>query len=137
MAEKSKGQEMLEKLSYKKKNVFEESSAERVKSIYDYSVGYMKYLDDAKTEREATEASILLAKKAGFTEYKLGEKICVGDKKYLNHHGKSLILFRVGENDVEKDGIRILASHIDSPRIDLKQVPMYEDSGMGFLKRDM
>ncbi len=134
MAEKSKGQEMLEKLSYKKKNVFEESSAERVKSIYDYSVGYMKYLDDAKTEREATEASILLAKKAGFTEYKLGEKICVGDKKYLNHHGKSLILFRVGENDVEKDGIRILASHIDSPRIDLKQVPMYEDSGMGFLK---
>ncbi len=134
MKEKSKGQEMLEALSYKKKNVFEESDAKRIKDIYDYSVGYMKYLDDAKTEREATEVSVELAKKAGFSEYKLGDKINVGDKKYLNQHGKSLILFTVGENDIEKDGIRILASHIDSPRIDLKQVPMYEDSGMGFLK---
>ena len=134
MSEKSKGQEMLERLSYKKKNVFEEANAERIKEIFDYSVGYMKYLDDSKTEREATVASIALAKKAGFTEYKLGDKIAVGDKRYLNQHGKSLILFKVGENDIEKDGIRILASHIDSPRIDLKQVPMYEDSGMGFLK---
>ena len=134
MGEKSKGQNMLEQLAYKKKNVFEEASAERVKAIYDYSIGYMKYLDCAKTEREATEVSIALAKKAGFTEYKLGDAVKVGDKKYFNQHGKSLILFKIGENDIEKDGIRILASHIDSPRIDIKQVPMYEDSGMGFLK---
>lgn len=134
MAEKSLGQEMLEKLSYKKRNVYEEASADRIKTIYDYSSEYMKYLDAAKTEREAVCTSILLAKKAGFTEYKLGDKISVGDKRYLNQHGKSLILFKVGTNDIEKDGIRILASHIDSPRIDLKQVPMYEDSGMGFLK---
>ncbi len=134
MGEKTKGQKMLEQLAYKKKNVFEEASPERVKAIYDYSEGYMKYLDCAKTEREATEVSVALAKKAGFTEYKLGDTLGVGDKKYLNQHGKSLILFKIGENDIEKDGIRILASHIDSPRIDVKQVPMYEDSGMGFLK---
>lgn len=134
MSEKTKGQEMLEELSYKKRNVYEEADAALIKSIYDYAVGYMNFLDAAKTEREAVDVSIALAKKAGFTEYKLGDKINVGDKRYLNQHGKSLILFKVGKNDIEKDGIRILASHVDSPRIDLKQVPMYEDSGMGFLK---
>ncbi len=125
---------MFEKLSYKKKNVFEESSAEQIKEIYDYSVGYMKYLDDAKTEREATEATIAMVEAKGYTEYKLGDKLSVGDKKYLNNKGKSIIIFNVGSDDIEKEGVRILASHIDSPRLDLKQVPLYEDGGMGFLK---
>ncbi len=134
MSEKTKGQEMLEQLSYKKKNIYEEASPEKIKAIYDYSVGYMKYLDAAKTEREAVVASIALAKKAGYTEYKIGDKISIGDKKYLNHKGKCFVMFSVGENDIERDGVKILAAHIDSPRLDLKQVPMYEDSGMGFLK---
>jgi len=134
MSEKTIGQEMLDKLSYKKKNIYEEATPEKIKDIYDYSEGYKKYLDVAKTEREATEAAIELARAKGYTEYKFGDKISVGDKKYLNQHGKSLILFSVGENDLEKDGIRILAAHVDAPRLDLKQVPMYEDSGMAFLK---
>ena len=134
MSEKTIGKEMLEKLAYKKKNVFEEADADKIKAIYDYSNGYMEYLDKAKTEREAVDYSIELAEKSGYSEYKLGEKLSVGDKKYYNNHGKSLIVFTVGENDIEKDGIRIIASHIDSPRLDLKQVPMYEDSGMGFFK---
>ena len=134
MSEKTVGQEMLEKLSYKKKNIYETATPEKIQSIYDYAKGYMKFLDDAKTEREAVTAAIALAKANGYTEYKIGDKISVGDKRYLNQHGKSLIMFSVGENDIEKDGIRIVASHIDSPRLDLKQVPMYEDSGMGFLK---
>ena len=134
MSEITKGKEMLEKLAYTKKNVYESASPEKIKAIYDYAEGYMKFLDEAKTEREAVVVSIKLAEKYGYTEYCLGDKIAVGDKKYYNNHGKSLILFKVGKNDVEKDGIRILASHIDSPRLDLKQVPMYEDSGMGFLK---
>ena len=134
MAEKTVGQEMLEKLSYKKKNVFEEASSEKIAQIFDYSVGYKKYLDDAKTEREATEATIALVKAKGYTEYKMGDKISVGDKKYYNHHGKSVFVFKVGSEDIERDGIRILAAHIDSPRIDLKQVPLYEDSGIGFFK---
>ena len=134
MSEKTIGQEMLEKLSYKKKNIYEEATPDKIKAIYDYAEGYKKFLDDAKTEREATDAAIALIKKAGFTEYKLGEKLSVGDKKYLNHHGRSLIVFKVGEKDIEREGIKILAAHIDSPRLDLKQVPMYEDSGMCFLK---
>ena len=134
MSDKTVGQEMLQKLSYTKKNVFENSSAEKIKDIYEYSKGYMKYLDDAKTEREATEVSISMLEAAGFSEYKFGDKLSVGDKKFLNQHGKSLVAFKIGEEDIEKEGIRILAAHIDSPRIDLKQVPLYEDSGMGFLK---
>ena len=134
MSEKTIGQEMLEKLSYKKKNIYEEATPEKIKAIYDYAEGYKNYLDNSKTEREATETAIEMAKANGFTEYKLGDKLVKGDKKYLNQHGKSLILFKVGEKDLENDGIRIIAAHIDSPRLDLKQVPMYEDSGMAFLK---
>ena len=132
--EKKNAQELFDQLSYKKKNVFEASSAEEIKAMYDYAKGYMQYLDDAKTEREATNVSIEMIKKHGFTEYKLGDKLAVGDKKYYNNNGKSLVAFTVGEENLEENGIRILASHIDSPRIDLKQVPLYEDAGMGFLK---
>ena len=134
MSEKTIGQEMLDKLSYKKRNIYEEATPEKIKTIYDYCEGYKTYLDNSKTEREAVEAAIALAEAKGYTEYKLGEKIAVGDKKFLNQHGKSLILFSVGEDDIEKEGIRILAAHVDSPRLDLKQVPMYEEGGMAFLK---
>ncbi|MBO5946404.1 MAG: aminopeptidase [Clostridia bacterium] len=134
MSEKTQGQKMLEALSYKKKNVFEEAGVDKNKAIFEYSEGYKSYLDNSKTEREATVYSIAMLEKAGYTEYKLGDKICVGDKKYLNQQGKCLIAFKIGEEDIAKEGIRILAAHIDSPRIDLKQVPMYEDAGMCFLK---
>ena len=125
---------MAEELSYKKRNVFEESSPEKIKLMFDYCEGYKNYLDRAKTERESTKEAILLAEKFGYTEYKLGEKLMPGDKKYLNQHGKALVLMNIGKDDIEKEGIRIIVSHVDSPRIDLKQVPLYEDSGMGFLK---
>lgn len=134
MSEKTIGKKMFDELSYSKKNVFESASSEKIKVIFDYAEGYMNYLDNSKTEREATAASIAILQKAGFTEYKFGDKISVGDRKYLNQHGKSLIAFKVGVRDIEREGIRLVAAHIDSPRIDLKQVPMYEDSGMGFFK---
>ena len=134
MSEKTIGQEMLDKLSYKRKNIYEEATPEKIKAIYDYAEGYKTFLDNSKTEREATNATIEMVKAKGYTEYKFGDKLSVGDKKYLNQHGKSLIVFSVGENDLEAEGIRIVAAHIDSPRLDLKQVPMYEDSGMAFLK---
>ena len=132
--EKKNAQELFDSLSYKKKNVYESSATEEIKAIYDYAAGYMQYLDDSKTEREATNASIAMIEAKGYTEYKLGDELKPGDKKYFNNIGKSLIAFTIGEEDIEKNGIRIIASHIDSPRIDLKQVPLYEDSGMGFMK---
>lgn len=125
---------IAESLTYKKTNIFEVSSPEKIKNIYEYARGYMSFIDRAKTEREATLAAIELVKSKGYTEYKLGDDIKPGDKKYFNHHGKTLIVFSIGENDIEKSGLRIVAAHIDSPRLDLKQNPMYEDSGMAFLK---
>ncbi len=134
MSEKSIGQKKMEELSYKKKNIYEEASPEKIEKIFEYAEGYRKYLDASKTEREATLYSIDMLKTAGYTEYKLGDKVKIGDKKYFNQHGKALFAFKIGSNDIEKEGVRIVAAHIDSPRLDLKQVPMYEDSGMGFLK---
>ncbi len=134
MSEKTIGQKMMEELSYKKKNVFEESTPAQIREIFDYAKGYMTFLDASKTEREAVETGIEMAKANGYTEYVLGDEISVGDKRYFNNHGKCLILFKVGSADIQKEGIRIVAAHIDSPRIDLKQIPMYEDSGMAFLK---
>ena len=134
MEKKLTGKEMTEMLTYKKKNVYEASSPETIKAIYDYSVGYMKYLDDAKTEREAVEVTIALAEAQGYTEYKFGDKLSVGDKRYYNAGGKCLVIFNVGTENLEENGIRILAAHIDSPRLDLKQVPLYEDGNTALLK---
>ena len=69
----------------------------------------------------------------GFSEYRLGDKVKVGGKYYFNNRGKALYLFRIGTEDIRK-GIRLAAAHIDSPRIDLKQHPLYEDGGMCFFK---
>ena len=134
MSEKSIGQKKMEELSYSKKNIFEEASPEKIQEIFNYCAGYAEYLNNTKTEREAVKYSIKMLEAAGYTEYDLGDKVSVGDKKYFNQHGKALFAFTIGEDDIEKEGIRILAAHIDSPRLDLKQVPIYEEAGMGFLK---
>ena len=134
MSEKTEGQKISEQLCYKKKNVYEEADASKIKEIYDYAEGYKAFLDSAKTEREAVEAAIEMAERAGYASYRLGEPLKVGDKKYLNNRGRSLILFSIGEESLEENGIRILASHVDAPRLDLKQIPLYEDSGMAFFK---
>ncbi|MGN1078317.1 MAG: aminopeptidase, partial [Candidatus Gallimonas sp.] len=134
MKEKSKGQKRAEELSYKKKNYFEVASKEERKAIFAYAEGYKAFLDAAKTEREACAVAVEEAKKKGFTEYRFGDKLQAGDKKYFVNRGKSVVVFRVGTKNVEEDGLRVIASHIDAPRVDIKQVPMYEDSGMCFLK---
>lgn len=134
MSEKSKGQLKQEELSYKKKNYFETASDKERKEIFDYAEGYKAFLDAAKTEREACDFSVAAAKKAGFNEYRFGDKLKAGDKKYFVNRGKSVVVFRVGTKNPEEDGFRLIASHIDAPRVDIKQNPLYEDSGMCFLK---
>ena len=132
--EKSMVDELKEKLVYKKENIFAKVETEKVKTMYEYAEGYKAFLDEAKTEREAVKAAVRMAEAAGFTEYRFGDKLSAGDKRYYNNRGKAIFLFRVGKDNIEKEGIRILAAHIDSPRLDLKQVPVFEDSGMTFLK---
>ena len=131
---KVEGKKLLEELGYKKKNVFEEADKKTLKKIFEYAEGYKKFLDKAKTEREACDYAVELCKKAGFTEYKFGDQLKAGDKKYFINRGKSVAVFRVGSKNLEEDGMRLIVSHIDAPRVDIKQNPMYEDSGMCFLK---
>ena len=73
-------------------------------------------------------------KKRGYKAYTLGDKINAGDKLYYNNRGKSLFIVRAGKADVAKNGIRILVAHVDSPRLDLKQVPLYEKADMAYFK---
>ena len=120
-------------LIYKKKTVYELASAEAVKAAFDYAEGYKKYLDASKTEREAVKESIAMAEKYGFKEYKLGDDIKVGDRLYYNNRGRNLFLFTVGSESIN-EGIRLTVAHIDAPRIDLKQCPLYDDGGMAFFK---
>ena len=135
MAEKkSSGKLRYEELAYDKKNYFETASEEERTAMFDYAEGYKAFLDAAKTEREACAEAVRLAKKAGFTEFKFGDKLSAGDKKYFINRGKSVVVFRVGTENMEEDGMRIIASHIDAPRIDIKQNPLYEEAGMCFLK---
>lgn len=132
--EKSFGEQKQEQLFYKKKNYFEDADGSLKKAIFDYAEGYKKFLDAGKTERESVKVAIKHAEAKGFSEYHLGDKLKVGDKKYFINRAKSLVLFKIGSKNIEEDGIRLIASHIDAPRIDLKQVPIYEDSNMCFFK---
>ena len=124
---------LSESLTYKNKAVYESISADELEKAFAFAEPYKKYLDDAKTEREAVTAAIKIAEEAGFVPYALGDEMQVGGKYYYDNRGKNLFLFTIGSEPLE-NGIRISASHIDSPRIDLKQNPLYEDSGMAFFK---
>ena len=124
---------MSSELIYEKKTVYEKADKEIVKEAYDYAEGYKKYLDLGKTEREALTESVKMIEKQGFKEYRLGDSIKKGDKLYYNNRGKNLFVFSVGSEPIN-EGIRLTVAHIDAPRIDLKQCPLYEDGGMGFFK---
>ena len=124
---------MSNELLYKRTNFYEVADEAEVKSAYDYCEGYKTYLDEAKTEREAVKYSIKLAEEKGYKPYSFGMTMKAGDKFYYNNRGRNLYLFRIGSEDIN-NGIRIVASHIDSPRLDFKQVPIYEEGGFCFAK---
>lgn len=121
-------------LFMKKENVLEKADAAYKKAMLAYAEDYKQFLDNAKIEREAVATSIKLAEQQGFCAYQIGDSIQIGGKYYYNNRNKSLYLFKVGAGNIEELGLRILAAHIDSPRLDLKQNPLYEDSQMCFLK---
>lgn len=124
-----------ENLIYEKKSVYEVFGPEssEVQDAFSFAADYMRFLDLAKTEREAVKEAIAMAEAEGFRPYCFEEKLKPGDRYYYNNRGKNLFLFTVGTEPIN-EGIRILAAHIDSPRLDLKPCPVYEENGMGFLK---
>ena len=121
-------------LTYKKQNVYAVASEDELAEIQAYSEGYKSFLNNSKTEREAVVSGIALVKAHGYREYHLGDKIKPGDKLYYNNRGKGLFILRAGKADLAKNGVRILVAHVDCPRLDLKQVPLYEKADMAFFK---
>lgn len=133
MADKTKGQELKEKLFYKKRSTYDVYDEARMAAAFEYAKGYAEFIDAAKTEREAVRYGISMLEKAGFTEYKIGGEIKAGGKYYLNNRSRALYAFKVGTEPIE-NGVRIAAAHVDSPRLDLKQHPLYEDNGFAYFK---
>ncbi|MCL2772256.1 MAG: aminopeptidase [Oscillospiraceae bacterium] len=131
--EKSQGEILKEKLFYKTKQGFETLDDEKIKTAFDFCEGYKKFLDNGKTEREAASETVKILEENGFIPYEFGKKYNPGDGVYLNNQGKNILAARIGEKTVD-NGINIIAAHIDSPRIDLKQRPLYEDNGLAFFK---
>ena len=121
-------------MQFKKKSVWQQIDSKTNDKIYEYAEDYKVFLDKAKTEREATTYIIEAAKEHGFIslEEALKSKIKKGDKIYLNNKNKSAVLFIIGEN--LEEGLNIVGSHIDSPRLDLKGNPLYEDSSLALFK---
>ena len=122
MENKTKGELLREELFYTKKSVFEVRTLAELDEAREYAKGYAEYLDNSKTEREAVITTIKMLKERGYTEYSLGDKVVPGGKYYLNNRGKEIFAFRMGTESLN-EGMRISAAHIDSPRLDLKQVP--------------
>ena len=125
--------ELRESIMSKEKNVYSYLDGEEEKLLNEFAKDYAAFLDKAKTEREAVDFAVNAAKEAGFKPYSFGQSLKAGDKLYYNNRGKQIILFVIGTDNIE-NGIKISAAHIDSPRIDLKQHPLYEDGEMAFFK---
>ena len=94
---------------------------------------YKRFIDAAKTERETVDYAVAAAQAAGFRPYRRGDALKPGDRIYQVNRGKAIALMVIGERDVH-DGINISGAHIDSPRIDLKMSPLYEDHEIAYFK---
>ncbi|MCI9530335.1 MAG: aminopeptidase [Lachnospiraceae bacterium] len=119
-----------------KKNAWKKYPEGKREEVFAFGEEYKAFLSGCKTERECVAGLVAQAKDAGFEDLNeviaSGREIKTGDKLYANNMGKTLALFVIGKQPLEK-GMNILGAHIDSPRLDLKQVPLYEDTGMAML----
>lgn len=103
------------------------------KIVFKFCDDYIKYLNEGKTERLCVEYSKKLAEENGFVNIDTIEKLSAGMKVYKINRAKNIVLSVIGSEDIEK-GFNLVAAHIDSPRLDLKQIPLYEDSNMAMFK---
>ena len=115
------------------KNGYTRINASERAAMEDYCSRYMDFLSTCKMEREATAWAVAEAEKHGFKAFVPGMALAAGDKVYYNNRGKSICLAVMGTETLDK-GAMICAAHVDSPRMDLKPNPLYEDSELGYLK---
>lgn len=118
------------------KNTWETYSAKQLKEVDGFAREYMVFLDNGKTERECIDQIVNMIENAGYQELETlnasGRKLKAGDRVYSVWMNKSIVMFQIGKKKMA-DGINILGAHIDSPRLDIKQNPLYEDGGFAYL----
>ncbi|HKM00524.1 MAG TPA: aminopeptidase [Sedimentibacter sp.] len=124
---------MNDKLFYKKHYIWQKASQETKEDVFKLADDYKKFIDAAKTERLSINEIIRCAKEAGFKNFKDQDQVKTGDKLYYVNKEKAAVLVVLGKDDIEK-GMNIVGSHVDSPRIDIKQNPLYEEHGISLLK---
>ncbi len=124
--------EEAKKLMYKREN-FYTFCPEKKSAADEYAKGYRKFIDSAKTEREAVEFAIAYASKRGFVPFDPNASYSCGDKVYYVNRGKAIYLAVIGRQSMDS-GCNIIVAHTDSPRLDLKQHPLFEDSGNAYFK---
>ena len=115
------------------KNIWVDAKEGKKVEIFSFSKDYMDFLDEAKTERMATKEAVRLAKEKGFRPLEECKELHPGDKVYTTNKNKNFLAAIIGEKSLE-EGMRILGAHIDSPRLDIKQNPLYEKGGFAFFE---
>ncbi len=125
--------ELKKKLFLQRENGYKRIDADEEKAVFDFAEEYKNFIDTAKTEREAASEAVRLLEANGFVEYKKGMKLSAGDKIYRNNRGKAVLMAIIGAESIE-EGVKLCAAHIDSPRLDLKQNPLYEDTELALFK---
>lgn len=119
-----------------RRNAWKDYTKKELKEMEKLCEDYRHFLDDSKTERECVSQSVCIAEQAGYRNLadviEEGGKLTAGDKVYSVNMNKSIALFQIGRQPLEK-GMAILGAHIDSPRMDIKQNPLYEDTELAFL----
>ena len=133
MAEKNEDKALRERLFYEQKNGYDLIGTEERIALEDYCEGYKSFLDRARTEREAVREAIAQAEKCGFVPFVPGMELKPGMKLYRSNRGKALLLAVVGKKSLA-EGCNVAAAHVDAPRLDLKQLPLYEDSEFAYFK---
>ena len=124
---------LQEKLFNKKENGWKRTTEDQKKEIFEYCDKYTKFLNNGKTEREIVAEAKKTADEQGFKDIYEYETLKPGDKIYYINHDKSMYLAVIGEESIE-NGINIIGAHGDSPRLDLKPNPLYEDNGFAYFK---
>ena len=114
------------------KNAWKKYSNEQLEELMKFNEEYKDFLTASKTERECVKVSIKLAEANGFKELSTFKSLQKGDKVYVTNKGKNFAAFVIGEKPIEA-GLRVLGAHIDSPRLDVKQNPLYESQGFALL----
>ncbi len=125
--------ELKEKLFLNRKNGYRLINEDEENMISVFAEDYRRFLDTAKTEREAVCEAVRILESNGFTEYRKGMELKAGDRIYRNNRGKAVVTAVIGTAPID-EGVRLCAAHIDSPRLDLKQNPLYEDNELALFK---